>query len=163
MTDTTQHIHIQQSIRIRLAWQKNEAIMRRYLRVLTCLQESSQQNSTGHRGVKGRQNGMQLDVKSDIAHGPFHVLFHVLNVKSIFFFNIKTLTGPSENVSNPQWPDIQPGLVHYRVMMIKHKSNRVESHWRPKESEKPDIFTVIQKQDPATGILKGQKRPNSFM
>ena len=23
-----------------------------------------------------------------------------------FFFNIKTLTGPSENVSNPQWPDI---------------------------------------------------------
>ena len=50
---------------------------------------------------------MQLDVKSDIAHGPFQVLFHVLNVKSFFFFfNIKSLTGPSENVSNPQWPDI---------------------------------------------------------
>ena len=44
--------------------------------------------------MKGRLNGMQLDVKSDIAHGPFHVLFHVLNVKSIFFFNIKSLTGP---------------------------------------------------------------------
>ena len=53
--------------------------------------------------MKGRQNGMQLDVKSEIACGPFHVLFHVimLNGKSIFFLNMKSLTGPSHNVSNP--------------------------------------------------------------
>ena len=58
---------------------------------------------------------------------------------------MKSLTGPSDKVVQSTVARYLPGFVHYRVMMIKYKSIRVESHWRPRESEKPDIFTVIQK------------------
>ena len=46
---------------------------------------------------------MQLDVKSEIACGPFHVLFHVimLNGKSIFFFKYEEFNWPITQCFQP--------------------------------------------------------------